>query len=119
MRRAVGIVLPADLRRVLGMVGVRRDLVAGTLLVFASAWGFVAAPWLIGKAVNELQRGSTDSLILISLGVAAAGLLTAVATGGATERLGRYAVTAGRRSRATLKLKTTAQGAMFTIEGGF
>ena len=102
MRRAVGIVLPADLRRVLGMVGVRRDLVAGTLLVFASAWGFVAAPWLIGKAVNELQRGSTDSLILISLGVAAAGLLTAVATGGATYLLGRYAVTAGMRIREVL-----------------
>ena len=72
--------LPADLRRVFGIVGVRWDLVVGTLLVFASAWGFVAAPWLIGKAVNDLQRGSTESLALLALGVAGAGLLTAVCT---------------------------------------
>ena len=100
--KALNVLLPADLRRVVGMVGVRRDLVAGTLLVFASAGGFVAAPWLIGKAVNELQRGSTESLVLISLGVAGAGLLTAVATGGATFLLGRYAVTAGMRIREVL-----------------
>ena len=101
-RKALNVVLPADLRRVFGIVGVRWDLVAGTLLVFASAWGFVAAPWLIGKAVNDLQRGSTESLVLVSLGVAGAGLLTAVCTGGATYLLGRYAVTAGMRIREVL-----------------
>ena len=85
-----------------GIVGVRWDLVAGTLLVFASAWGFVAAPWLIGKAVNDLQRGSTESLLLVALGVAGAGLLTAVSTGGAVYLLGRYAVTAGMRIREVL-----------------
>jgi len=101
-RKLLNPVLPADLRRVFGLVGVRWDLVAGTLLVFVSAWGFVASPWLIGKAVNELQRGSTDSLVLIALGVAGAGLLTAVATGGATYMLGRYSVTAGMRIREVL-----------------
>ena len=101
-RKALNVVLPADLRRVFGIVGVRWDLVAGTLLVFASAWGFVAAPWLIGKAVNDLQRGSTESLVLVALGVAGAGLLTAVCTGGATYLLGRYAVTAGMRIREVL-----------------
>jgi ABC-type multidrug transport system fused ATPase/permease subunit len=70
--------------------------------VFASSWGFVAAPWLIGKAVNDLQRGSTESLVLVALGVAGAGLLTAVCTGGATYLLGRYAVTAGMRIREVL-----------------
>jgi ATP-binding cassette, subfamily B, bacterial len=101
-RKLLNLVLPADLRRVFGLVGVRWDLVAGTLLVFVSAWGLVASPWLIGKAVNELQRGSTDSLVLIALGVAGAGLLTAVATGGATYMLGRYSVTAGMRIREVL-----------------
>jgi ATP-binding cassette subfamily B protein len=101
-RKLLNLVLPADLRRVFGLVGVRWDLVAGTLLVFVSAWGLIASPWLIGKAVNELQRGSTDSLVLIALGVAGAGLLTAVATGGATYMLGRYSVTAGMRIREVL-----------------
>jgi ATP-binding cassette subfamily B protein len=101
-RKLLNLVLPADLRRVFGLVGVRWDLVAGTLLVFVSAWGLIASPWLIGKAVNELQLGSTDSLVLIALGVAGAGLLTAVATGGATYMLGRYSVTAGMRIREVL-----------------
>ena len=101
-RKLLNLVLPADLRRVFGLVGVRWDLVAGTLLVFVSAWALIASPWLIGKAVNELQRGSTDSLVLIALGVAGAGLLTAVATGGATYMLGRYSVTAGMRIREVL-----------------
>jgi ATP-binding cassette subfamily B protein len=101
-RGVLNVVFPADLRRVLGLVGVRRDLVVGTLLVFASAWGLVASPWIIGKAVNDLQRGSTDSLVLVSLGVAAAGLLTAVTTGGATYLLGRYSVTLGIRIREVL-----------------
>ena len=56
-RKALNVVLPADLRRVFGIVGVRWDLVVGALLRVPSAWGFVAAPWLIGKAVNELKRG--------------------------------------------------------------
>ncbi len=38
-RKALNVVLPADLRRVFGIVRVRWDLVAGTLLVFASAPG--------------------------------------------------------------------------------
>jgi ABC-type multidrug transport system fused ATPase/permease subunit len=51
--------------------------------------------------VNDLQRGSTDSLLEV-LGVAGAGILTAVMTGGAMWLLGRYAVVAGMRIRELL-----------------
>jgi ATP-binding cassette, subfamily B, bacterial len=96
---ALDAIVPADLRRLLRSSGGRRDLVLGLVLMFLSAWGLVAAPWLIGKAVNDLQRGSTDSLLEVSLGVAAAGLVTAVSTGAATWLLGRYAVTLALRIR--------------------
>ena len=99
MTAALDAIVPADLRRLLRSSGGRRDLVLGLVLMFLSAWGLVAAPWLIGKAVNDLQRGSTDSLLEVSLGVAAAGLVTAVSTGAATWLLGRYAVTLALRIR--------------------
>ena len=99
MRAALDAIVPADLRRLLRASGGRRDLVLGLVLMFLSAWGLVAAPWLIGKAVNDLQRGSTDSLLEVSLGVAGAGVLTAITTGAATWLLGRYAVTLALRTR--------------------
>jgi ATP-binding cassette subfamily B protein len=80
----------------------RWDFVLGSLLVLLSSWGLVASPWLIGKAVNDLQQGSTESLLEVSLGVSAAGLLTAFATGGGAWLLGRYSVNAGIRIRELL-----------------
>ena len=94
--------IPPDLRRLLRTTGARWDLVLGTLLMALSALGLVASPWLIGKAVNDLQRGSTESLLEVSLGVAGAGILTALMTGGAMWLLGRYAVVAGMRIRELL-----------------
>jgi ATP-binding cassette, subfamily C, bacterial len=94
--------IPADLRRLLRIAGARWDLVLGTLLMVLSAFGLVAAPWLIGKAVNGLQRGSTESLLEVSLGVAGAGILTALMSGGAMWFLGRYAIVAGMRIRELL-----------------
>ena len=102
MKAAIDAAIPSDLRRLVRIEGVRPDLVLGALLVVLSAWGLVAAPWLIGKAVNDLQRGSTESLLEVSLAVAGAGILTAVATGGGTWLLGRYAVNAGMRIRQLL-----------------
>jgi ATP-binding cassette, subfamily B, bacterial len=99
MKSAIEGAIPAALRRLLRFSGLRWDLILGTVLVLLSAWGLVAAPWLIGKAVNDLQRGSTESLLEVSLGVAGAGLLTALATGGGTWLLGRYAVISGIRIR--------------------
>ena len=81
------------------MAGAGRDLALGTLLSVLSAWGIVAAPWLIGKAVNELKRTSTDHLALVALAVAGAGLLTAVLSGTALWLLGRFAAAAGARIR--------------------
>lgn len=94
--------IPSDLRRLLRIAGARFDLVLGTLLMVLSAFGLVAAPWLIGKAVNDLQRGSTESLLEVSLGVAGAGILTALMSGGAMWFLGRYAIVAGMRIRELL-----------------
>src|SRR5215216_5337954 len=102
MKAAIDAVIPSDLRRLVRIEGVRPDLVLGALLVVVSAWGLVAAPWLIGKAVNDLQQGSTESLFEVSLAVAGAGIVTAVATGGGTWLLGRYAVNAGIRIRRLL-----------------
>jgi ABC-type multidrug transport system fused ATPase/permease subunit len=99
MTAALEAIVPANLRRLLRSSGGWRDLVLGLVLMFLSAWGLVAAPWLIGKAVNDLQRGSTDSLLEVSLGVAGAGVVTAVSTGAATLLLGRYAVTLALRIR--------------------
>jgi ATP-binding cassette, subfamily B, bacterial len=81
------------------LAGVHPDLILGILLVLVSAWGLVAAPWLIGKAVNDLQQGSTESLLEVALGVAGAGILTALTSGGGTWLLGRYSVHAGLRIR--------------------
>jgi ATP-binding cassette, subfamily C, bacterial len=94
--------IPAGLRRLLRIAGARWDLVLGTLLMVLSAFGLVAVPWLIGKAVNDLQRGSTESLLEVSLGVAGAGILTALMSGGAMWFLGRYAIVAGMRIRELL-----------------
>jgi ABC-type multidrug transport system fused ATPase/permease subunit len=99
MRSALDAAIPSDLRRLLRTAGARLDLLLGVLLMVLSALGLVAAPWLIGKAVNDLQRGSTDSLLEVSLAVAAAGILTALMSGGAMWLLGRYAVAAGMRIR--------------------
>ena len=62
MKAVVEMIFPSDLRRLVKVAGMRWDFVLGTVLVVASAWGLVASPWLIGKAVNDLQQGSTDSL---------------------------------------------------------
>lgn len=102
MRAVLDAVLPPDLRRLLKVAGGRWELGAGAVLMFLSAWGLVASPWLIGKAVNDLHRGSTGSLVEVSLGVAGAGLLTAVMTGGATWMLVRYSVVVGMRIRELL-----------------
>jgi hypothetical protein len=63
MKAALDAVVPSDLRRLLRTAGMRWELVAGALLVLLSARGLVAGPWLIGKAVNDFQRGSTESLV--------------------------------------------------------
>jgi ABC-type multidrug transport system fused ATPase/permease subunit len=102
MRAALDAAIPSDLRRLLRTAGAGWDLVLGTALIFLSALGLVASPWLIGKAVNDLQRGSTESLLEVSLAVAGAGILTALTTGGAMWFLGRYAVTVGMRIRELL-----------------
>ena len=81
------------------MAGAGRDFALGALLAVLSAWGIVAAPWLIGKAVNELKRTSTEHLALVALAVAGAGLLTAVLSGAALWLLGRFAAAAGARIR--------------------
>jgi ATP-binding cassette, subfamily B, bacterial len=97
--RALGGTFPPDLRRLVSVAGVHPDLILGGLLILVSAWGLVAAPWLIGKAVNDLQQGSTESLLEVALGVAGAGILTALTSGGGTWLLGRYSVKAGLRIR--------------------
>lgn len=102
MKTVLDTAIPPDLRRLVRIAGVHWELVLGTLLVVLSAFGLIASPWLLGKAVNELQRGSTESLIEVSLAVAGAGLLTALTTGGGTWLLGRYAVSAGMRIRELL-----------------
>jgi ABC-type multidrug transport system fused ATPase/permease subunit len=102
MKAAVDAAGPSDLLRLLRAAGAGWEVVVGALLMFLSAWGLVAAPWLIGKAVNDLQRGSVDSLVEVSLAVAGAGLLSALMTGGAMWLLGRYAVAAGMRIRELL-----------------
>jgi ATP-binding cassette subfamily B protein len=99
MTSALDAVLPASLRRLLKTSGPSWELVGGAVLMFVSALGLVAAPWLIGKAVNDLSRGSTDSLLEVALAVAGAGLLTALTTGAATWLLGRHAVASGLRIR--------------------
>jgi ABC-type multidrug transport system fused ATPase/permease subunit len=102
MKALLDAALPADLRSLLRMTGARWELAVGAVLMFLSAWGLVASPWLIGKAVNDLHRGSTGSLFEVSLGVAAAGLFTAVVTGGAMWMLGKYSIAVGMRIRALL-----------------
>ena len=102
MKAVVEMIFPSDLRRLVKVAGMRWDFVLGTVLVVASAWGLVASPWLIGKAVNDLQQGSTDSLAWVAAGVSAAALLTAFATGGGTWLLGRYSVDAGIKIRRLL-----------------
>jgi ABC-type multidrug transport system fused ATPase/permease subunit len=102
VRTVLDTAIPPDLRRLVRIAGMHWDLVLGVLLVVLSAFGLIASPWLIGKAVNELQRGSTESLLEVSLAVTGAGLLTALATGGGTFLLGRYAVSAGMRIRELL-----------------
>jgi ATP-binding cassette, subfamily B, bacterial len=102
MKIVLDTAIPLDLRRLVRIAGVHWGLVLGAVLVVVSAFGLIASPWLLGKAVNELQRGSTESLILVSLGVAGAGLLTAVTSGGGTWLLGRYSVRAGMRIRELL-----------------
>jgi ATP-binding cassette subfamily B protein len=97
--RVFGGTFPPDLRRLVRIAGVHPDLILGVLLILLSAWGLVAAPWLIGKAVNDLQQGSTDSLFEVALGVAGAGIFTALTNGGGTWLLGRYSVKAGLRIR--------------------
>ena len=94
--------IPPDLRRLVRIAGVHWGLVLGAVLVVASAFGLIASPWLVGKAVSEFQRGSTESLILVSLGLVGAGLLTAVTSGGGMWLLGRYSVRAGIRIRELL-----------------
>ena len=61
LRRVLDALAPPDLRSVLRMAGAGRDFALGALLAVLSAWGIVAAPWLIGKAVNELKRSSPSS----------------------------------------------------------
>ena len=102
MKALLDTAVPPDLRRLVRIAGVHWELVLGTVLVVLSAFGLIASPWLLGKAVNELQRGSTESLIEVALAVAGAGLLTALASGGGTWLLGRYAVRAGMRIRELL-----------------
>ena len=102
MMAALDAVMPSDLRRLLHVAGGNWALAAGALLMFLSAFGLVAAPWLIGKAVNDLRRGSEESLLEVSLAVAGAGLATALMTGMAMWLLGRYAVTVGMRIRELL-----------------
>lgn len=102
MKAALDAVMPSDLRRLLRVAGGNWALAAGALLMFLSAFGLVAAPWLIGKAVNDLRRGSEESLLEVSLAVAGAGLATALMTGMAMWLLGRYAVTVGMRIRELL-----------------
>jgi ATP-binding cassette, subfamily B, bacterial len=102
VRTVLDTAIPPDLRRLVRIAGMHWNLVLGVLLVVLSAFGLIASPWLIGKAVNELQRGSTESLLEVSLAVTGAGLLTALATGGGTFLLGRYAVSAGMRIRELL-----------------
>jgi ABC-type multidrug transport system fused ATPase/permease subunit len=99
LRRALDQILPADLRRLLRIATPRSQLLVGAVLMFVSAWGLVAAPWLIGKAVNDIRHGSTANLVWVALGVAGAGLLTAATTGAASWVLGRCAITAGMRIR--------------------
>jgi ATP-binding cassette subfamily B protein len=99
LRRVLDALAPPDLRSVLRMAGAGRDFALGALLAVLSAWGIVAAPWLIGKAVNELKRTSTEHLALVALAVAGAGLLTAVLSGAALWLLGRFAAAAGARIR--------------------
>lgn len=89
MKAALDAVMPSDLRRLLRVAGGNWALAAGALLMFLSAFGLVAAPWLIGKAVNDLRRGSEESLLEVSLAVAGAGLATALMTGAAMWLLGR------------------------------
>ena len=100
--RALDAAIPPDLRMLVRVAGVNSQLVVGAVLVVVSAFGLIASPWLVGKAVNELQRGSTETLIEVSLAVAGAGLLTAATTAGGTWLLGRYAVRAGMRIRELL-----------------
>ena len=100
MTSALDAVFPADLRRLLRVAGVHWQLIAGALLMFLSAWGLVAAPWLIGKAVNDIRHDDTHGLILVAVGVAGAGVLTAGATAAGMWLLGRSAITAGMRVRA-------------------
>jgi ABC-type multidrug transport system fused ATPase/permease subunit len=100
MSSALDAVFPADLRRLSRVAGVRWQLIAGALLMFLSAWGLVAAPWLIGKAVNDIGRHDTHGLIVVAVAVAGAGVLTAGATAAGTWLLGRSAITAGMRIRA-------------------
>jgi ATP-binding cassette, subfamily B, bacterial len=102
MKTVLDAAVPPDLRRLVRIAGVHWELVLGALLVVVSAFGLIASPWLLGKAVNELQRGSTESLVEVSLAVAGAGLLTALGTGGGTWLLGRYSVRAGMRIRELL-----------------
>jgi ATP-binding cassette subfamily B protein len=102
MKTVLDAAIPPDLRRLLRIAGLHWELALGTLVVVLSAFGLIASPWLLGKAVNELQRGSTESLVLVSLAVAGAGLLTALATGGGSWLLGRYSVSAGMRIRELL-----------------
>jgi ATP-binding cassette subfamily B protein len=102
VRRALDAAIPPDLRMLVRVAGVHWELVVGALLVVVSAFGLIASPWLVGKAVNELQRGSTETLLEVSLAIAGAGLLTAVTIGGGTWLLGRYAVRAGMRIRRLL-----------------
>lgn len=100
MSSALDAVFPRDLRRLLRVAGVHWQLVAGALLMFLSAWGLVAAPWLIGKAVNDIRHDDTHGLILVAIGVAGAGVLTAATTAAGMWLLGRSAITAGMRIRA-------------------
>ncbi len=102
LKAAVDVVIPSDLRRIVRVAGMRWDFVLGTVLVVLSAFGLVASPWLIGKAVNDLQQGSTESLLEVALGVSAAGLFAALAAGGGTWLMGRYSVDAGIRIRELL-----------------
>jgi ATP-binding cassette, subfamily B, bacterial len=102
LKTALDTAISPDLRRLVRIAGVHWELVLGALLVVISAFGLIASPWLVGKAVNELQRGSTESLAEVSLAVAGAGLLTALGTGAGTWLLGRYAVRAGMRIRELL-----------------
>ena len=102
-RKALDAVFPADLRRLLRVAGVHWQLIAGALLMFLSAWGLVAAPWLIGKAVNDIRHDDTHGLILVAVGVAGAGVLTAGANRRADVASGAFRDhrrNAGTRARA-------------------